>query len=402
MHDSTPSHRRLRRALRAGASALALLACLLPHPGWAAGPAPQGLEPSQLETLALEALEARQGSLGLTARDLTDAKVADRVVSRHTGALHLYLQQTYDGIEVHNAILNITVTRDGVVAHVGNRFVPDLASVVVPGGARISPQQAVAFTAQALELGSPRDLAVLETSSGRNRRTLLSEAGISHQRIPARLVYLPLQGGRVKLAWDVEIDALDSLHWWSVRVDAETGALLDTDDFVDQEQYLTYPQPIESPQHTTPLPPADGRTVAVDPYLDSAASPFGWHDTDGSAGPEFTITRGNNVHAYADRNADNAPDGGADAEPDGGAGLDFTGGVVPMDLSMAPNTYVQAAIANLFYWNNILHDVLWEYGFDEASGNFQVNNYGNGGQGADDVRAEAQDGSGNCNANFAT
>ncbi len=41
-----------------------------------------------------------------------------------------------------------------------------------------------------------------------------------------------------------------------------------------------------------------------------------------------------------------------------------------------------------------MHDVTYNYGFDEASGNFQVNTYGHGGVGNDDVRAEAQDGSG--------
>ena len=59
-------------------------------------------------------------------------------------------------------------------------------------------------------------------------------------------------------------------------------------------------------------------------------------------------------------------------------------------------------VTNLFYWNNIVHDVTHGYGFDEAAGNFQVNNYGNGGVGNDDVRAEAQDGSGKNNANFGT
>jgi hypothetical protein len=28
--------------------------------------------------------------------------------------------------------------------------------------------------------------------------------------------------------------------------------------------------------------------------------------------------------------------------------------------------------------NNIMHDVWYQYGFDEASGNFQANNYGLG------------------------
>ena len=44
--------------------------------------------------------------------------------------------------------------------------------------------------------------------------------------------------------------------------------------------------------------------------------------------------------------------------------------------------------------------MVYQYGFDEASGNFQENNYGNGGAGSDYVNAEAQDGSGTCNANY--
>jgi extracellular elastinolytic metalloproteinase len=56
----------------------------------------------------------------------------------------------------------------------------------------------------------------------------------------------------------------------------------------------------------------------------------------------------------------------------------------------------------MFRWCNIVHDVMYLYGFDEASGNFQVNNYGRGGTGGDDVRCEGMDGSGQSNANFST
>ncbi len=50
----------------------------------------------------------------------------------------------------------------------------------------------------------------------------------------------------------------------------------------------------------------------------------------------------------------------------------------------------------------MIHDALYEYGFNEAAGNFQENNFGLGGSGSDSVNAEAQDGSGTDNANFAT
>ena len=120
---------------------------------------------------------------------------------------------------------------------------------------------------------------------------------------------------------------------------------------------------------------------------DLTASPFGWHDTDGSNGAEFTYTRGNNVLAQEDQDGNN----GNGDRPDGGAALEFD---FPVDLTQDPSTYTDAATTNLFYWNNLIHDVWYHYGFDEASGNFQENNYGNGGADGDYVLADCQDGSG--------
>ncbi len=108
-------------------------------------------------------------------------------------------------------------------------------------------------------------------------------------------------------------------------------------------------------------------------------------------GADFTITRGNNVYAYEDASDNNTPGQSAD----GGDELNFD---FPLNISNNPDTYQDAAITNLFYANNVIHDILYAYGFDEASGNFQDNNYGNGGNANDEVRAEAQDGGGFNNA----
>jgi extracellular elastinolytic metalloproteinase len=173
-------------------------------------------------------------------------------------------------------------------------------------------------------------------------------------------------------------------------------AMKSPDAVADGSSYRVFALPVESPIHASPPSPADGRVLVNEP-ADALASPFGWHDTNGAAGAEFTVTRGNNVHAYTDTNNDGVPDPGSD--PDGGAGLDFD---FPLDLTQGPATYAPASVTNLFYWNNITHDLLYRHGFDEASGNFQVNNYGRGGVGNDDVRAEGQDGGGTNNANFST
>ncbi|MBK7556478.1 MAG: M36 family metallopeptidase [Flavobacteriales bacterium] len=55
---------------------------------------------------------------------------------------------------------------------------------------------------------------------------------------------------------------------------------------------------------------------------------YGWHDTNGAAGAEFTITRGNNVFACEDANADDLPGFSPNS-----ATLDFD---YPMNLANAP------------------------------------------------------------------
>ena len=352
--------------------------------------------------LAMDALADGLDGLGLAAADVSDVAIVGQAPGRKTGVTHLWLQQRYGGIEVHNAIQSVAVSAQGTVRLSDSRFVSDLKSKVTNDRVAIGVEQALRAAADELGYPASNAISVVEAESGADRRGVLSAPELSAQAVPHRLVYQRLSDGTLRLAWELTLDALDQKNWWQVRVDAKSGELLDKNDLIAHEQYEVYPIPLESPNHTSPLPPSDAREVEVDPYTDSAASPFGWHDTDGDIDPDFTITRGNNVHAYADTDANNVPDGGGNAEPDGGAGLDFTGATVAIDLTMDPSVYTQAAIANLFYWSNITHDVLWEYGFDEASGNFQVNNYGNGGLGGDDVQAEAQDGGGNCNANFGT
>lgn len=145
--------------------------------------------------------------------------------------------------------------------------------------------------------------------------------------------------------------------------------------------YEVFAPPLQSPD-------MGPRTVEVDPELQGGiASPFGWHDTDGSPGAEYTITRGNNVYAYLDVNEDDLPD--VNGAPDGGAGLSFQ---FPLNLTQSPSTYGAAAVTNAFYWMNAIHDILYNAGFDEAAGNFQESNYGRGGLGGDAIQFEIQDG----------
>ena len=130
------------------------------------------------------------------------------------------------------------------------------------------------------------------------------------------------------------------------------------------------------------------QTVVSGPGAGNAESPNGWVFND--------TTTGNNVDAYLDRDNNNASDGRPVSSTQN---FEYTA-----NLSQDPTTAVNqdVAVANLFYFNNVIHDKLYRHGFVESAANFQENNFGNGGSGSDSVNAEAQDGGGTNNANFAT
>ncbi len=328
--------------------------------------------------------------LGLTKNDLVDFEITDVVYTKVTGATHIYLRQTYAGVPVYNGQLHINVNRDGRIISVNNAFIRDIATAVndsKPAMDALTAVQNVAFHLGAQSIAVPQ---VMYQATGDVRNTTVMLANdLSMMPIEAKLMWLPVRAGDVRLVWNFEVQTLDTNHWYDFNVDARMGDIWTRFDWTADDSYRVYEQPVESPNHVSPLPPADTRTVVSNP-ADPTASPDGWID----AGK--TIMDGNNVHACADENGNNGCDAG---EPSCGPGLscDF-----PIDFTSSPDVSKDAAIANLFYWNNLIHDIQYQYGFDEAGGNFQENNFGRGGSGSDSVNADALDGSGNCNANMST
>ncbi len=135
-------------------------------------------------------------------------------------------------------------------------------------------------------------------------------------------------------------------------------------------------------------------TGAADPWLPATAS---------------KTTEGNNVQAYGDRDDQHAaPDGGAPGAPNVGDGLDAKDVIADVNGGAgAPRTFdrtynvaeppegteqVKAAVTQIFYVTNWLHDFWYDSGFNEAAGNAQKSNLGRGGMEGDPVQAQAQDG----------
>jgi extracellular elastinolytic metalloproteinase len=382
---------------------------------------------SAAHTKALSFLRENPANLGLTAADVADVRTTDEYISKHNGVTHVWFQQQHLGTPVFNGLFGLHVTTSGTVKHLGHRFVYDLASKVNSNMPSLSADRALELAISGLDFGSvetPRQLKKIN-----ERNFVFDKGAVSRKEIPVSAYYWTNDNGTVRLAWSVIIDQSNTSDYWNILIDAQTGQLLHRHNYTTycssghthrmgekcqdapaapaekseapalplkntgaamlNGTYNVFALPVESPAHGS-------RTLLTNP-ANATASPFGWHDTNGQAGNEFTFTRGNNVWAYNDLAADNTPNQSESAAGGSGSNYDF-----PFDPNSEPESNLDAAVTNLFYMNNMMHDITYVYGFDEQAGNFQSNNYGKGGNGADEVFAEALDSGGTDNANFAT
>lgn len=344
---------------------------------------------------------------------LQDWIIQSEASSKVTGITNCFVVQRHQGIEIFRSVSNFAIKNGKVIRHQEN--------VVVDATKKINTSKPALSVTDALakvyfQLGLPASNFQVQSHTKPYAYTLLGGTSSQEEPIRANVVYHQNESGDLKLAWNLTIPTASHDTIWSVRADASTGKILEKINTVlscsfDQRAVFSSRNDILNPdaitykQIFTPVKAqTQGGTYRVIPFQiespihgnfqlvnnpsNSNASPFGWHDTDGAPGAEFTTTKGNNVWAKEDFLSDNAT---TSFSPEGGPSLlfDFPYGGTSVNAS----TYIEAACTNLFYMNNIMHDVWYQYGFDEVSGNFQQNNYGKGGTAGDFVFADAQDGS---------
>lgn len=359
---------------------------------------------------------------GLSTTDVENYIITDQYTDARNGVTHVYLRQVVNGIEVFNANSSIHF-KNGQMVSMSNGFVPNAVNKTLSGTASIGTSQAMQIAGNEAEVAVSAALSKADIALNRyNPQLEIIEPSVSEEPIKTKIYYLSTEKGLV-LSYNVTLFNNETHDWWNIRVDANNGNVIEKNNwttncdvssatFAGEEttthshqllaptqvskkaattagSYHVYPFPTESPKHGP-------REYVSGSIAKSNASPYGWHDTNGSEGAEYTKTLGNNVFADEDTIANN----GTGYSPDGGDSLVFD---FPMDSNWVDyKLYLDASISQLFYSNNVIHDIFYQYGFDEVSGNFQFNNYGKGGAGDDYVNAEAQDGSGTGNANFST
>lgn len=281
---------------------------------------------------------------------------AKKEFSGKNGAKHVQMEQSIDGLKVYGAYVKASVDANGRLTSIIDNTVADNARVT-----RTSLSENDALNAALA-------------------RRYGSSAAPAFYRAPSVTpVMVPTGDDSVEQGYLVETWELKSNQLYHTVINA-SGAVAFEESRTNTDSYFIFPI----------NPGSTSQTLVSGPGTGNTESPAGWVSSN--------TTIGNNVDAYLDTDNNNAADTGSRPVS---STQDF---VFTFDPLGAPSTATNKslAVANLFYVNNVVHDKLYKHGFNEAAGNFQTNNFGNGGAGNDPVNAEGQDGGGTNNANFST
>ncbi|KAL2915143.1 decapping endonuclease targeting mRNA [Polyrhizophydium stewartii] len=272
-----------------------------------------------------------------------------------SGTTHVYGAQQANGVRIanHQAAAHV---QNGHVVSFSSSFNTDASTAkprIPPMSAKLSVRQAIA---KAVE-----------------------DTGIPHHADFAAVPEYVNTGSGIVFAHKFQLRDTSKGQWVQVWVDANTGEIVHSADFVNKFSYKA----IQLPK----ISPLDGFTTIVDPE-NAKASPGGWSTTGNS-------TKGNNAEV-AKRNANYV------AQKFGtGVNSTFDSAWNATKEPWADENF-QASAVNLFYIANVMHDISYQYGFTEAAGNFQTDNFGRGGLGNDSVIVSVQDGHMFNNADFMT
>lgn len=383
----------------------------------------------------------------LRAAEVEALTVAREYRTEHNGLTHLTLQQQISGIDIFQGDYALHLDRAGQIIAASGELFPEATPAATLTRPTLTADEALRRAAKYADTEIAGALKLKTPARGKEQSLrFANEAGaraFGHE-VEARLVYFPVAADQMRLAWEFTLWMAATPDVYLTIVDAEQGYLLyrhnltqhcfeegvsssafrrvssvinplspkgGTTNLAANVEALTAqagPRGLvylkESPRPNMPQSSNAPATVERQEMAFQAA-PFNGVTIFQPSDPHYNWWAGqpstglvsNNTDTYLDRDANNRADEPRVNIADGNFSF-------AVDLSQAPTTEnnQKAAQANLFYWVNRYHDILYQFGFNEAAGNFQTNNFGLGGQGNDAVQAEAQDGSGTNNANFST
>jgi len=385
--------------------------------------------------IALGFLREHGDLYGLSPRQVDAIEVVGESRGSSGGLRAVRLRQRLDGRPVFQSETWVSIDAAGRVVATTGRLVPGLEGGASRGGRLIGAAEALARAL--LGVGVTSEASAMSSAPAGAGWDVVVDARHPEitRGVSSRLVWFPVSAGVVVPAWAQVIFMRGDADWYTL-VDARGGELLYRRNIrhrvsTQQARFGVYTQgahvPADSPAPASPSTATVGAGTqypgiarSVEEMLaaqDPVASPDGWIPDGGET------TTGNNVDAYLDRDGSDTPDtlalddnGRPVGNPDtDGRNRDFLGSA-PRDFSYAPApvggdpdtgddpglaAYQRGVVTHLFYVTNFFHDRMHGLGFDEAAGNYQTDNFGRGGAGADPVLAEAQQGADLFSANNA-
>ena len=347
------------------------------------------------QTVVRAFLNEHSGLFGHDSSVLDDARVKREYADKDTGLQTTIWEQQLDGIPVFQASLIAHVTKKNELVSLSSLFVPAPAAAADAGTPnRTEIQQKPALSVIDGIVAASRNLGFeLAPGSVTEAQGTELESGYRLFKTPdpafARLVWLPMNRASMRLAWEVMVENPKTKERFRFVLDAQTGVTYLRQGmtwYISDASYSVFTS--DSPSPFTPglqtpgnfQPPYTNRVLMVGPALDTNASPMGWID-DGN-----NTTTGNNADAFLDRDFNQQADV---ARPVGNPNRVFD---FPLDLATDPTNYIDASTVELFFWANWYHDRLWQFGFNEAAGNYQERNFGRGGFGNDSIICYVQSG----------
>lgn len=370
-------------------------------------------------------------ALSLSAQMIDQAHAFDAQYNGNGPAV-VRFRQRFMGRDVYQRSLNVLLDRSEVPVAVSGYFASDYdAQESAARSFAYTPAQAIASAWAAL--GGVLDVAavVLDRIDGEHERYRVGALTGSHvfEREPRlRRVYYP-RDGRLDPAYEIELFALarasGQMVAYTLVVSASDASILHRKNLKSEAAY-TYrvfadPQapytPYDSPfgNGLTPFPgnaPDEPVTRVGVPTQLITLEHAGIVTGDPWLTEDATTTKGNHVEACID--LFDTPVSGLISNPLntcdpllGDIEPPLTG-AYSFDYDVDPNADPSgdearaAAAVNLFFMINWQHDIWYNHGFDEISGNAQTNNYGRGGIENDPLIAQGQDASGRSNANMST
>ncbi|AGC44518.1 M36 family peptidase [Myxococcus stipitatus DSM 14675] len=343
------------------------------------------------------------------------------------GAVIATYGRRVNGIEVFRSEVKVVMDASQQLVAIAGYLPPRLQDDeknAMASAFRVSAPQAISTAFQDMT-GSALDTRALapagtngDYSKYRVEQSLLATHGFGEAPRSKKILF-PMPDGLVP-AYYVEVNAGPAHNpeasYKAYVISARDGSTLLKHDLTAHEQF-TYKVwadpatkiPYDGPQGDGPTPHPTGNPdgyqapLNVEPNLVTLQN-FPFSRNDPWLPANATETRGNNVDAYADLAGGDGYQEGFDlrAPLSNAADREFDYRFDLTKLASFSVTQRQSAVVNLFYVTNFLHDWFYDAGFDEASGNAQMSNFGRGGLEGDGMRAEAQDSGGRNNANMST